>query len=412
MRVVLFLLDAFRNDYISEEVTPFIWKCTREGRFIKHVIPSAGFCERTEIFSGLKPNESGFFTAIGYDPEKSPYKKNRLVSFLGRIENIFGINRIGISKTYLPLIYRKVILKLLRNRVFGEKLKPYNIPFSFLQYFNLTEDEFEFEKLKFPGRESLLDIVERKKKATFFEAFTSLGKPSNGTDYDRISLALSASKDDNNLFLPIYISAIDSWGHKFGPHSDDLRSKLTELDEVLKRSVSDFQKVDESTQFIFLGDHGMTEVKKNLDVKSALLELGESLKLKPGKDYIYFLDSTILRVWFISDKARDNLKSGIQGDKIFQDNGTIINAFIAEKYSIPIDDRRYGDLIWWANEGVLIFPDFFHNSVPHKGMHGYNPETPSAHGTCLLYGNGLDSSYSERMNLNEVYYLISELLES
>ena len=30
---------------------------------IKHIIPSAGFCERTEIFTGKRPNESGFFLA-------------------------------------------------------------------------------------------------------------------------------------------------------------------------------------------------------------------------------------------------------------------------------------------------------------------------------------------------------------
>ena len=74
-KVVYLLLDAFRCDYIDEKSTPFLYNCSQKGIFYKQVIPSLSFCERTEIFTGKKPNESGFFTAIGYEPASSQYKK-------------------------------------------------------------------------------------------------------------------------------------------------------------------------------------------------------------------------------------------------------------------------------------------------------------------------------------------------
>ena len=83
MKIVLFLLDAYKEEYISKSNTPFLYNLANEGKYIEKIIPSAGFCERTEIFFGLKPNESGFFTAIGFDPDNSPYKRSRMLTFIG-----------------------------------------------------------------------------------------------------------------------------------------------------------------------------------------------------------------------------------------------------------------------------------------------------------------------------------------
>ena len=409
MKVVLFVLDAFRYDYITKENTPFLWECRKQGRNIKHVIPSAGFCERTEIFTGLKPNESGFFTAIGYDPQKSTYRDNLFFNIVGKVESflsIFTIRNLSISK-----IFRKIILKSFRFLTVSHKLKPYNIPFSFLRYFNLTEDEHDMETKKFVGSASIFEILGKKNKLTYLDSFTSLGKPSNGNDSERIKSAIYHSSKKNYIFIPIYIGDIDSNGHKFGPNSKDLGPELKKIDSILKDSVDQFLKVDEKTNFIFLGDHGMTTVKSILDVEKHIVSLAKKLRLKKGRDYIYFLDSTILRVWFLTENAKKKYEEVLRKDKYLSLNGKIINEEICKRNHIPIGDRRYGDLTWWANEGVLIFPDFFHYQKPYKGMHGYEPIYPSTYGTCIVIGSGVEKSYVESINLHEIYNLINELID-
>ena len=86
MRVVFILLDAFKQEYISEMNTPFLYSKSGEGKHIKKLIPSAGFCERTEIFFGLKPKQSGFFTAIGFNPNNGAYKASFFLNLFGWIE--------------------------------------------------------------------------------------------------------------------------------------------------------------------------------------------------------------------------------------------------------------------------------------------------------------------------------------
>ncbi|BAX78640.1 alkaline phosphatase family protein [Labilibaculum antarcticum] len=416
MKVVFFLLDAFKEEYLSEDITPFLFEKAKEGKHIKKIIPSAGFCERTEIFFGLRPKESGFFTAIGFDYEKGLYKNLWTLNFFGWIENVISYLAIVLLKRKKNIIdkYCHSILLKIYLKFFGtsKKLKPYKIPLSFLSYFNLTEDEFDlYKRDEINSKKSLFKVVEEFKGRTYIDAFTSLGGISNGDDENRIKLAIEASKNVENVFIPIYISISDSAGHYHGPNSERLKSELLKLDSLLQSSVEKFSEIDSSTKFLFLGDHGMTEVVKDIDVKMKISEIAIKHRLKTGTDFIYFLDSTLLRMWFFNDKSRNIFSEEIKNDSSFNENGIVINADVSSKYYLPVGDRKYGDLTWWANEGVLIFPDFFHNDKALKGMHGYRPDTQSTYGTCIVWDEHKVNDEVEKLELFQVYDLINNLLK-
>ena len=79
MSTVLILVDAFRWDYINKTNTPFLYNLSKKNIYGKRIKPGVGFCERTEIFTGMRPIQSKNFTALGYDPEKSFYRKYRII---------------------------------------------------------------------------------------------------------------------------------------------------------------------------------------------------------------------------------------------------------------------------------------------------------------------------------------------
>jgi len=409
MKVVFFLLDAFRQNYISKVDTPFLFEKANEGTHIEKIIPSAGFCERTEIFFGLKPNESGFFTAIGFDAKKGVYREDKTLSFFGKIENICSniIQTIFKSrKNQFEGLLHKIIDRI-HFKFFGskKKMKTYKIPHSFLKYFNLTEDEFEsIDDIK--GRKSLFKIIEESKMKTYSGAFTSLGGVSNGDDSNRIKLAIEASK--SHEFIPVYINCVDSFGHEFGPNSKKLKNKLFELDKMLESAVEEILENSPDTNFYFLGDHGMTEVQKHVDIKHKFLEISKKNNLKIDKDFIYFLDSTLMRIWFFNDQARKSFEKEFNTDPFFKYNGVFIDETLTKKFNLPLNDRRYGDIAWWANEGVLIFPDFFHNKKIVKGMHGYQPITQSTYGTCIVWDKKKPQKKIKELELSEIYNFLKE----
>ncbi len=166
MPVVVFLLDAMRYDYISEETTPFLHKCSQNGRYYKHVIPSVGFCERTEILTGQTPNESGFFTAIGYDPENSPFKSVKSLRFFELIEQC-----IPGTVTFRKLKrYYRVFIAILFRKFFGIKMNSYCIPFSLLRYFNLTEDGIDGSGNSSLLAPSILELLKKKNLSYFIDS--------------------------------------------------------------------------------------------------------------------------------------------------------------------------------------------------------------------------------------------------
>ena len=413
MKVVFFLLDAFRQDYLSEENTPFLYQKAQQGIQIDKIIPSAGFCERTEIFFGLKPNESGFFTSIGYDEKDGVYKNAKGLRFFGKLEDFFssvffGIaaNKINAFDHYLHKIVDKLYFNFFGSR---KQLKSYKIPHSFLPYFSLTEDRFELHTVgTLKNRKSIFKIIEERGGSTYIGAFTSLGEVSNGDDSNRIRLGIEAIKTNN--FVPIYINSIDAFGHAYGPGSIELKQKTTELDSILNQAVSEILAQDPETVIYFLGDHGMTQIDEHIDVKRELTEITKKNGLKKGKDFVYFLDSTLMRIWFRSEKAKNILRKELTKNKVLSTYGVFIDDKLAKQFDIPINDRRYGDMTWWANDGILIFPDFFRDKSIVKGMHGYRPTTKSTFGTCIVWGNKVKSKKIDNIELSGIYHHLIKMM--
>ena len=107
MKTVFILMDAFRHDYISESETPFLKKMTQSGTYIERLKPGMGFCERSEIFTGISSEESGFITAIGYSKSKSFYK------FWGPLLKCLSFFKRG---TLISKVLRRMIWELVKRK--------------------------------------------------------------------------------------------------------------------------------------------------------------------------------------------------------------------------------------------------------------------------------------------------------
>jgi len=411
MATVLLLLDALRHDYVNEVDTPFLWQCSKEGEYYKKVIPSYGFCERAEILTGEKPNNTGFFTAIGYDPDNSPYKSFKYTFPYKLIESLIP-KKLRIPGKEHPggfyRLYRKLLQKIISRDINGMQM--YNIPLELLSHFALTEDRIDHRDSEAFNVPSILSMLKEEKRRFFYDSFSALNLALNGDDDDRLQMVLNAvKKEEDDLYL-VYIAAPDSIGHKFGPNSDTLKKALTRLDFKLAEFTNEFERIAPNSNYIYLGDHGMLPVESTFDPKKELDTMLRGLNLCLGEDYVYFLDSTIVRFWFNSPRAKDLLESRLRNNIRFLSKGVFVDDSFLRKEFLPINDRRYGHLVWMANPGVIVFPDFFHQSEPCKGMHGYSPDLLESQGTCIVYGANVESQYVESIPLTGVYKILKRYL--
>ena len=186
-------------------------------------------------------------------------------------------------------------------------------------------------------------------------------------------------KSKTKLFIPIYISIPDIYGHKFGPNSPELINSLAILDKKCENVILNLLKSNSKSGITFIGDHGMDSITTSINIDTILFNIESITGLKRFVDFDFFLDSTIFRLWW-KGKSEDKyifLKHVKENEEI-KKKGYIIGPNNLEY--VNKDLSSIANFVWWAKKGVIINPDFFHNSdVKLKGMHGYlEKDNPSS----------------------------------
>lgn len=181
---------------------------------------------------------------------------------------------------------------------------------------------------------------------------------------------MASLKLENELDI-VFLDEFDALGHRHGPCSPLVKQRILKLLKELEI----MQKKHEEMSLIMFSDHGMQEVNQRFDVIKEL-SLLENSGLRLGKDYIAFLDATMARFWFRSQSARQTIFSYFSNAP-----GHILSVEEIQNYKVPVNDR-FGNLVFLADPGVEIFPNFFHPYYAGyiKGLHGYAPETDNSYG--------------------------------
>jgi predicted AlkP superfamily pyrophosphatase or phosphodiesterase len=384
--VVFVVCDAVRGDYLNEEDSSFLLSLTKKGIYVKKLKPSIGFCERTEMFSGARPEISGYFTALTFDEEKSGFSKiSRLelgvIKFLKKISSLLGTFNPFLDKAFnyvaIDNLYLKKLVKITQPT--------YNIPLEFIREVALTEDYIEMCNRNALSVETIFDMMVGENKSFLYKTFASLRMDVGYSDDARIKrMLLESQKRRYDLHL-LYLGEGDGIGHRYGPNSKERREMMKRTDERIGRVVKFFENAYNDVDFLIVGDHGMVQVNKYINAFDKIKNIARNNELKINVDYKFFLDSTLIRIWFNSKKAEIAFRELFRNDDELNEYGKIITEKEITRYHLPKNVKYYGDLIWLADPGVVVFPDFFHNKEKVKGMHGYDPSINEQKGFAILY---------------------------
>ena len=227
-----------------------------------------------------------------------------------------------------------------------------------------------------------------------FTALSDIGNRTHLTPIEFVKKELEKGTD----FIPVYIGVIDSMGHRYGKDIDCIRPYLQDVDVQLKQMYENAIASDYA--YCIMGDHGMVPVNKKLD----LMKIIASTNCRLHKDYEAFYDSTMARFWFMNENTSSVIRLCLENN--CSKYGIIIDSDNCKKYRVPLHLKNkkgksvYGDLIWCANPGVLISPDYFHSAKEaENGMHGYI-EVVEGHGTGVF----VKSNSGEKMRQIEKAY--------
>lgn len=365
--VLFILLDAFRWDYATKEDAPTIHALMQTGVHVKKLRSSSGFTQRSAIFTGALSDVHGNYTMYIHDPKSSPFKVLSPFNWL--------LRRI---KPEHGLVYR-VVRKFINQipKLTTEWAPPGKIPTELLSKIAVVEDNDPIDQ---PGTLPL---------ATVFDAFREHGieykyymAPVSGHDEPTMQKVLEEIHAGGQVFFAQF-SDTDGLVHKDGVASETRHRTVKEVDERVRKLKAAMEERFEDPWIIICGDHGMMDVHTYKDIWGPIEKEANALGLKHGKDYLMFLDSTLARFWFFNDAAREQLEPFVK--ELLSEDGEWMDDAYRKARSIPNNPFWYGELIWKADAGVGIFPDYFHGlEDKYIGMHGYDCTVEEMHGLGVI----------------------------
>ena len=177
-------------------------------------------------------------------------------------------------------------------------------------------------------------------------------------------------------FLFIYTAELDALLHQHpSPQAPPIRAKLEWYCQEIKRLQKVCDNAGLSPRLTVISDHGMTPLKRTVDLKTAVERTG----LVFGQDYGACYDSTMLRVNFLKPGVAEAIKTAIRP---FEDCGHWLSPEEEKNYGIYREDRYFGDAIFLVAPGVQIVPsDMTLEALP--GMHGYAPDDKDSYAAIL-----------------------------
>lgn len=380
-------VDACRHDYISESKTPFLCNMKQEG-ISGSLTPTFGFEPDAAYIAGLYPDEADGGAQFWYDLLGSPF------SFLGQ-----WARTLNLLPDLPDRALRRLVKRISKRCCPSPVLSTARIPFHLLRYFDFPM-QCRMDEPNFVRSDSAFDILRQAGRKWLYH-----GVPDYKVDLN--SIITRAEKD---LFPPVefaffHIGDLDRVGHKYGPESVEIKEALKSVDKGIERIVKVAKERFEEVHFVIMGDHGMMEVQRHLDIRAEL----KKLPVKLEKDYLVFLDSTMARFWFFSGRAESVIIDMLDN----MEGGHILSQEEKDKYHLNYSHNKFGDIIFLADPGVLIFPNFYQNKKPVKGMHGYAPETPEQQSALVIHSPKVKESkqFEEPVDMRRVFPTVLELLE-
>lgn len=169
--------------------------------------------------------------------------------------------------------------------------------------------------------------------------------------------------------LPIkykYFSKLDKVGHKYGTESQEIIKEIKKIDK--KISKMDFD--------IILSDHGMANIKKVVSVPET-------------EDCI--IDSDMVRYWG-DEKELEEIR-----EKLPLKDWKILNW----------SNKKFGDLIFLAETGVLISPNYWYGNKKIKAMHGYDGKDKEMKALYIIKKDGK----KKNLKIEELHKIFEEMLK-
>ena len=386
---LLLMVDAFRPDYLRD--APFLRRLAASGATGRLREPF-GFLPHAAYFAGLSPEEYGYSNIWCCDPSRSPFSVARWLP-AGALTTNLTASRF---RSHLDGWAQRRVSSYAASFVSSQ-----HIPSELLPHLAVAEVDAPWSGNA--GYRSLFHELDDRGEKWFACAWPASNALEDHSDAAIVERTLTRLKPDHR-FAHVHLQELDAAGHYYGPESRFLRELVHRTDALVESLVRTLRQRYESLRIVIFGDHGMVPVTRAVDVRPALASTG----LVAGVDYVYFLDSVMVRLWFRTERSRPKLLEALSKVRGL----TLLTREDKVRHRIAGCHPSNAHEIFLAEPGIVISPDFFNDAAapPPVGMHGYDPDCADNQGIFIAVAPEIPAGDAGIVDATEIYQWTSEFL--
>lgn len=347
--LLVFLIDAFRHDFLSEEAAPNLAELADAGVGLP-LKPILGYSDaiRATFFTGRRPDETGYWMEYCYRPETSPW---------GALSRLAAVDRLpsDLARRGLKLAASATAMRFLAKRKGLPHLSVRNIPLKAVGKFDFTLHE----PMTAPKALGYPSIFDRCRAAGRPWAYLDASKASSSD----LLRQVDAVPGDVGLIF-VYLHHIDQAAHLFGITSAVFWRRVRFTDDLFGRIRAGVRRRFGEVPTLVFSDHGMSELSRQM----AIPELTRHPAF-PDRFFVA-LDATMVRLWYLDEDER--LRQELRERVATRYPGHFLGADELAAHHLQFSGRLYGDEFYLLPPGIAIFPNF-HSFIKPKAMHAYDP---------------------------------------
>lgn len=352
--IILVSFDGFRSDYINKIDLPNFREFIKNGSSSDALIPcfpSLTFPNQYSIVTGLYPKNHGIVSNIFYDPTQ---------------KTVFKYKETAKDPNYYS---GKPIWQLAKEN--GLKTAAYF----------------------WPGSE----VTDIKKQPDYFFNYSDTTAYEN--QITQVLKWLKLSDKERPHFIALYFSTPDSESHSNGPWGLQTKKAIIKADSLLGYLMTEVRKIQLPINVILTSDHGLTEVKQDIESSIFLNEIinlnDTSFKLVTSGQF----NGTQAHIYSTNKKKVDSLY------QILKRNETNYQVYL--KRQLPkrwqYQSPRVGEILIIANPNYFLRTRSRELFIKYakigsiRGEHGYDP-TSLIDMNGIFYANGPNIKAGVRIN--------------
>jgi hypothetical protein len=297
-----------------------------------------------ELFAGLTPDDVGFFGEWAYDPAHAPGRH-------------YDWALPWLDAVCRPYLLNRGLQTILTRRYRPGRIMP-NLPLARLGDFAIHGEKVGDRAFPKP---TMFTRYPQLQRAIAPEATRKGSRDAAYVDRARTMIADGVAQ----LYLPLM--DLDGIGHTDQTTGPRWAEHLVQLDSWIEAVSGQFLTRHPDGDVFVVSDHGMANVHGRV-----AFDIEHSVG-KPGRQrYLYFTDSTLVRVWLFDPRLAQPVHDFLAGVSHL----SLVDSQERAHYGLTNPD--FGDIIGVLDEGWCFEPSTFARHIP-QAMHGYHPAVASQH---------------------------------